>query len=162
MTIIVTNISSHSHAPTPLFSFVSDNYTAGQIHNAIMTGCAAYDDFDLAIADPISLNSTGNIQPGNVLQFYRGDSAAVLLQGYDNAMELPGSPNLVPNPPLPPDTIPIAWECLNRTIGASIPLMHARGAMDIPEWGVAICVLAPICWIFVLWERRNFARHGLC
>ena len=101
------------------FFFVSDNYTTSQVKSVIKWNCTAF-----SASDPISFNSTGNIQPGSVLQLYRGDTAAMILQGYDNANEQRDNPNLAPNPPFPSNVSVDAWLCMNATIGRSIPLMH--------------------------------------
>jgi hypothetical protein len=142
MMITPVDMNNIETPATPAFFFVSDIYTANEMYDTILTQCW---ESNLLFGAIIPLNSTGNIQPESVLQFYRGDSAAVLLQGYDNAKELPGSPNLVPNPPFPPNVNADAWGCLNRTIGASIPLMHGGG--DMPPWGLAICILSAILLI---------------
>ena len=101
------------------FFFVSDNYTTNQVKEMLSKNCTSFN-----VADPILLNSTGNIQPGSVAQLYRGDTAALLIQGYDNTNEQRDNQTLVPNPPFPSNVSVGAWVCMNRTIGASIPLMH--------------------------------------
>ena len=108
--------------PTTPFFVVADSYTVGQIRE-IMNGSAPCTSMN--ISDPIPFNSTGNLQLGSVVQYYRGDSAAVLLRGYENAKESPSSPNLVPNPPFPQDASLAGWNCINKTIGESIPLMYS-------------------------------------
>ena len=102
----------------PPFFFVSDNWTATNVMSAIADSCG-----DFTISDPIEFNSTGNIGAGNVVQFYREDSAAIVLQGYENALELPDRPDLVSNPPFPPTVNMAAWSCLNSTIEKDIPLL---------------------------------------
>lgn len=111
---------------TPPYSFVSDNYTVGQVSNTLNDNC-----FGLTISDPILLNSTGNIRRGSVLQYYRGDSAAILLRGYEDAQGLPG------NLPFPPSVNATTWACLNSTIASSIPLMSPPG-YHFPWWGVLL------------------------
>lgn len=105
------------HSPLP-FIFVSDHWTACNVRHMITRSCR-----DLWTYRPVPFNSTGDIGLGHVLQYYRGDSAAMVLPGYDNANELPDNPNLGPNPPLPPTADPRAWRCLNTTIGESIPMV---------------------------------------
>lgn len=133
---------------TTSFFFVSDMYSAGEVRAAINTTC-----IDVTVSDPISFNSTGNLQPGSVVQYYRGDTAAILLQGYEDAKEVPGSPNLVPNPPFPPNVNMAKWECLNSTIGESIPLMN--GASGFPRWGIALIFIVPVLVLCFLWCARG-------
>lgn len=122
---------------TPPFFFVSDTYTAGEVKRTIIANCA-----NVTVGDPTPLNSTGNLYAGGVVQLYRGDSAAILLQGYDNTKELTGNSTPVPNPPLPPSINMSIWTCLNGTIGESIPL--TSGTSSFPQWGIALCVLLPL------------------
>ena len=116
--ILHNNLTTNSTPTTPFF-FVSDNYTAFQVQQAVHQQCS-----DIIVDHPIPFNSTGNIQLGGVVQYYRGDTAAIIPQGYEDAKKLPDSPNLMPNPPFPLGTHAIAWMCLNSTIGESIPLMY--------------------------------------
>lgn len=133
-------ITSGANDTLPFF-FVSDTYSAGEVKGAITASCT-----DVTVSDPIPFNSTGNIQTRSVVQFYRGGSAAALLQGYDNTVGSSGSPNVVPNPPFPPGANISMWTCLNGTIGASIPLMN--GASHFPVWGIILCVILPLLSIF--------------
>ena len=120
---------------TPPFFFVSDEYSAGQVEYAINTNCSL-----LATAsDPIPFNSTGNIQPGNVVQLYRGDSAAILLRGYNTA-----------GPPLLQSIDTVTWTCLNLTIGESIPLVDSVNAP--PLWAIAFIAI-PLAIGFVILHR---------
>ena len=98
--------------PRPFF-FVSDDYTAGQIIFPIRTLCPN----DFVISDRIPFNSTGNIQKRSVVQSYRGYTAVIVFQGYEDLKELPD------NSPFPPGINVKTWTCLNNTIGDSIPLM---------------------------------------
>ena len=113
--------------PTTPFFFVSDNYTALHMKKTIRNSCW---HISLDISDSIPFNSTGNIQWENAVQFYRGDSAAIFVPGYDNTKELPNDPKLVPNPPFPQDIRLDALTCSNSTIGESIPLMDGGLELD--------------------------------
>jgi hypothetical protein len=136
---------------TPPFFFVSDNYTVGQVRNALDENC-----FGLTISDPIQFNSTGNIQYGSVVQYYRGDSAAILLRGYEDAME---SPN---NSPFQLTINVTTWACLNGTIGASIPLMNRSSGHRFPLWGVFLITLGLVALFgyygYLAYTRGYFNR----
>lgn len=139
-------IASRANNTLP-FLFVSDGYTAGEVTQDITRECA-----DVIVSDPIPFNSTGNVRRGSVVQYYRGESAAILLQGYENAKGMPGNPNLAPNPPFPPTVNMSMWVLLNSTVGESIPLLNP--APGFPSWAITVCVLFPIisllgcCWFF--------------
>jgi hypothetical protein len=137
--VVEMTITSRANGTLP-FSFVSDAFTAGEVNGTIITNC-----IDAIVSDPIPFNSTGNIQPRSVVQYYRGGTAAILLQGYDNSKESPSSSNPVPNPPFPPSINITSWECLNSTIGESLPLMN--GGSGFPHWAIALCAILPILLI---------------
>ena len=144
------------------FYFVSDHYTALEMKYTLNQACWP---FGLDMVDPIPFNSTGNIRPGSVVQYYRGDSAAIVLEGYDNAMELPGRPDFVHDPSFPPNVNLDAMGCFNATIQDSIPLMHG---WVFPGWGIALSVLLPLfallclilvyCLVVHIREYRNRDR----
>jgi len=98
-----------------LFFFISDSDSAMEVQGAIQGNCS-----DVTVGDPIPFNSTNNLQLDTVVQYYRGDSAAILLRGYDSTRESSGSPNFTS---FPPSVNMSTWGCLNYTIGESIPLM---------------------------------------
>lgn len=127
----------------PPFYFVADSFTAGQINITVYAQCP-----NLTISDPIPFNSTGDIEPGSVVQLYRGATAAVLLQGYDDANEQLNNPNLVPNPPFSSDASMAVWSCLNTTIGASIPL---REGARLKAWYIVVPVVLGISLLLFLW-----------
>ena len=138
----------------PLF-FVSDSLTVDKMKDAINAACG--NSVHMVLSDPISFNSTGNIQKRNLVQFYRGDSAAMFLQGYNNADEKPGGP--VPNPPLPSDATVYAWNCFNETIGKSIPLFENKASKGLAIGsGVGAAVLVIIVGFIVYWCHSKKKR----
>jgi hypothetical protein len=140
------------------FFFVSDMYSVGEVKASINASC-----IDMIVSDPIPFNSTGNINPGSVVQYYRGDSAAIVLRGYEDAKEMPGNLSMVPNPPFPPNINMSGWACLNSTVGGSIPLMH--GGSGLPPYKIALCVVLPssfvlgICYYCIHKSIRNRTRR---
>lgn len=133
---------------TAQFLLVSDNYTVDQTKTVLSKNCTG-----LNASDPTPFNSTGNILSENIFQFYRGDSAAVIIPGYDNTKELSDSPNLVPNPPLPSNFSSSDWVCLNETIGASIPLMHGGSSHLARNIAVPIAVVFAV--VALVWCCRK-------
>ena len=106
------------------FHFISDHHSATEVQSAIRGNCT-----DVKVENLALFNSTNDLRPDTVVQFYRGDSAAILLQGYDNTREVPGSADSVPNPPFPSSVNMSTWGCLNYTIGESIPLMNSASSL---------------------------------
>ena len=139
----------HGTFDTPVpFYFVSDNYTAGQVRIALDENCA-----EVATSDPIRFNSTGNIRLEEVVQFYRGDTAAMLF------------PDTMPS--IPPGGDRVLWSCLNETIGASIPLMnrsYLNGWGRLPGWLVwficlgALIIFVSFCCIADHYGKRFFEK----
>ena len=154
----ITLLNDGSEAPP--FFFISDLYTALEIRKAINKGCYFR---NIHISPPILFNSTGNIKLGNVVQYYRGDSAAIVLQGYDNSEELPGRPDLIYSPPFPPNVSYNDWQCINTSIGDAIPTIH--GETHFPVFGIDLSValstrslilFAVLYWYFCV--RNNNKR----
>ena len=144
---------SVQYRPVPPFFFVSDNYTVVQMNATINNVCAGYNVF--TISTPITLNSTGNIKPESVVQFYRGDSAALLLQGYDNTEELSGHPHMIPNPPFPPEVGLDLISCIDRTVAKSIPLMDGGGLSALEKGAIAGGVIS---FVLALWAIRRYRK----
>jgi hypothetical protein len=120
-------------APSRPYFFVSDSYTVFQMDLTIRAGCSGY---HLNVSEPIPFNSTGDIQLGSVYQYYRGDSAAMLIQGYDNTKGVPS------------DTLMTAWGCFNDTIGQSIPLMDTDNSKVAT---IAVAVTLVVIQLLLLW-----------
>ena len=118
------------------FLLISDKYSAAEVRTAIMANCSS-----VKVGDPIPFNSTGDLRSDTVVQFYRGDSAAILLQGYKNTGELPGRSDLAPNPPFPPSINMTTWACLNHTIGGAIPLMNDASSLSPPPAFLGVFIL---------------------
>ena len=133
-------IASSANSTALPFFFISDMYSAGEVKTSITTNCTG-----VVVSDPIPFNSTGNIQLGSVVQYYRGETAAIVLRGYENAKEMPGSPGLAPNPPFPPSINVTEWACLNATIGGSIPLMN--GSSHLAPWKIVLAVVLPVLFV---------------
>lgn len=104
--MVELTITANANDSVPFF-FISDNDSAIEIQGAIQGSCS-----DVAVSDPIPFNSTNNLQLDTVVQYYRGDSTR----------ESSGSPNFTP---FLSSVNTSTRECLNYTIGESIPLMSS-------------------------------------
>ena len=150
---------SNATVPPSKFIFVAENQTVFQINNTVSENCTTH----WTTSTPIAFNSTGNLLPESVIQYYRGESAVVLLQGYDNTKVQPNSPNLVPNPPMSSNVSAEAWECLNVTIGESIPLMQTSSGL--PKGtkiglGVGLGLGLPALILFICWWSKHGKKKG--
>ena len=131
---------------------VADLYSGNETQKAI-NHCGG---LNITISGPILFNSTGNIEPGSVVQYYRGDSAAITLQGYDNTKGLSDNKTLVPNPPFPDNTWKEAWDCINKTTGETIPLME--GGPPLSPGGI-VGIVVSLVFVFVVLPSICFYRH---
>lgn len=119
------------------FYFVSDGYSAAGVRDAIRGNCS-----DVTVGAPVPFHSTGNPRPDTIVQFYRGDSAAITLERYNNTGG-PGGSGLVPNPPFPSNVNASTWACLNYTIGESIPLMNAASSFSTSTVLLGVLLFSP-------------------
>lgn len=134
---------------TPFF-LVSDKLSADEVGGALKKQCPKT---RLKIKKPIKFNSTGNIQLGSVVQYYRGDTVAMILQGFEDAKQLPG------NPQFPPNMDMTTWECLNVTVGQSVPLT-ARHHPSKFWWIFLLCLFGPAAVVgIVYWIKDYFYRR---
>ena len=78
MKVIQSTPKDLSNLTYPPFYFVSDEYSGNQTV-AQISMCAYVFTMKYTIDGSIPFNSTGNIQLGSVVQYYRGDSAAITL-----------------------------------------------------------------------------------
>ena len=66
-------IASSANSTALPFFFISDMYSVGEVKTSITTNCT-----DVVVSDPIPFN----IQLGSVVQYYRGETAEIVLSGY--------------------------------------------------------------------------------
>ena len=136
--------------PTRPFYLIADQYSGNQTIYWIRY-CGLAHRFNITIDRPIQFNSTGNIQPGSVVQYYRGDSVAVTLQGYDNTKGLSDNKTLVPNPPFPGDAWRPMWYCINTTTKNSIPLMKGGPPLTGAQFGGVLGGVLGFVTLLMIW-----------
>ena len=163
-TLVTVEITAGNFTQSPSFFFVSDIHSARQMRQALLNStCSVWTVSQLhqfGMSEPSE-------RPESIVQYYRGDSAAVFLQGYDNRMEQDDNPNLVPNPPFPQNVSMDAWGCLNSTIGRAIPLMRgadppspkAKIGGGVVGGFIGVLVGAVVCGLVRRWWR-NRPRYG--
>ena len=140
--------------PTISFVFVSDDWTVDQVKKWLEKKCD-----DLKIDKPTAFNSTGDVRLGSVLQYYRGDTAAILLPGYEDAKNLTG------DPPFPQSMNADTWRCVNKTIGDSIPLMDGpvQGWSNWAKYfvGFGCVIVLLLCYLAYKFLEKSSIYRGI-
>ncbi|KZV98194.1 hypothetical protein EXIGLDRAFT_728659 [Exidia glandulosa HHB12029] len=109
-----------SPAPIATYHVVSDNNTVHALIDTLTTNCSTISNKPLT-AKSFS-GGAGDPQPETTIQYYRSSSVALTLDGYNNTAALSDDTSL-PNTPLPSSLDQTFLNCLNVTIGASVPLI---------------------------------------
>ncbi|PPQ74898.1 hypothetical protein CVT24_003051 [Panaeolus cyanescens] len=150
---------TYQSTPPYKFHIVADNTTAQFLNVAISYSCTQYNASPggITITTPVpymknSSNSSDYLpSPEDVVQFYRASSVALFLEGYNNTELVfnPTSTSLALAPQvLAPNISRNFVDCVNHTIGMSVPLVGgalvARGA---PNGVYAGAMLAVLIWV---------------
>ena len=109
------------------FYFVADNQTATTMVPIIQANCNS--SLISSISNPpvpykSSDPQTPGPRPEKAVQYYRGSTAVLMLEGYNDTAQLSDDTTL-PDTPLPTNIDATLLSCLNQTLGSSIPLVDA-------------------------------------
>ncbi|EJD46887.1 hypothetical protein AURDEDRAFT_184133 [Auricularia subglabra TFB-10046 SS5] len=113
-------------APPPTSSayhVIADNSTAAALIGTITESCGA-DIANKPLRSKPFTGSPDDPRPESAIQYYRASSVVLTLDGYNNTAAL-GDDAKLPDTPLPTGINTTFMDCLNRTIGASVPLVDA-------------------------------------
>lgn len=102
------------------FFSISDKYDLTEVQ-----GLTQGKRSGLTVSDRIQFNPTDNLQLSAAVQSLCGGDVAALVGNCNNARELPGGQNFVSDPPSTSSINMGVWECLNYTVGESMPLVNA-------------------------------------
>lgn len=127
-----------SPAPVTTYHLVSDNNTVVALIGTLATGCPNITNQPL-IAKAFSGNAS-DPQPESTVQYYRASSVALTLDGYNNTAALSDDANL-PATPLPTGIDQSFLNCLNQTIGDSVPLVDAAFLLSPNVWLMLISIM---------------------
>ena len=115
---------------TSTFRIIADNTTVVALINQLGTNCSNVLVSHDSTPTPYSNSSgtSGPPRPEEVIQYYRASSAALTLDGYNDTSVFAG--NGTPSVPLPSNVDVALLNCLNLTIGESIPLMDGGSMLN--------------------------------
>ncbi|CAE6491702.1 unnamed protein product [Rhizoctonia solani] len=137
---------------TASYYLVGDADTVSAVMEAVVAQCSVANATGTPVDDN---NSTVHVE--QAVQYYRSSSFMLALTSYNNSASLPSNAptdnNTAPLPPsadtpLPTGTNTTFLNCLNETIGASIPIMDAApGALRATSGLNAVGILWLMIWL---------------
>lgn len=103
------------------FHLLADNETVVSLIGSVSNNCSLGNS---TVLTPIALNTSDptSPRPEQAVQYYRASSVVLTLDGYNNTAALTNS-NSTPDTPLPSWVDQSFLDCLNQTIGTSVPLV---------------------------------------
>jgi len=141
-------VSRLSLPSSSTFQFLSDHTTTHSIIHDVIKYCPigdSYINYENTAIPYISSFPTSP-KPEQAVQYYRGSTAVLTLDGYNNTIRVNGTDDI----PLPKDVDEGLLNCLNSTIGEAIILVDgisSSGRRYFPD--SSSIALAYLLWIFV-------------
>jgi len=138
-----------SNNTNSIFRVVSDNTTVTALIDSINANCS----LNLASSSstspfPYNASALDAPKPEQAVEYYRASSVVLTLDGYNNTDALTGEAN-VTSTPLPAGIDTTLLDCLNQTIGLSVPLIDSASG----RWstsGVGLVWMVSVFWFFNL------------
>ena len=137
------------------FFILADNSTVISLIDFVSTNCSSLinnptsSSVDI-IPPPFNSSDPLEPRPESAIQYYRASSVVLLLDGYNNTGALSPS-NLTSNSPLPVWVDQPLLNCLNYTIGQSVPLMNpGPGWWQYMSSPVVVMIMWAILYIITL------------
>ena len=114
---------SNNSSPNTTFHVLSDNTTVSSLISTVTTNCSTFLSKSSSTSPfPFNASSPNAPQPEQAIQYYRASSTVLTLDGYNNSATFSSNESM-PDTPLPPNIDMKLLECLNQTIGLSVPLV---------------------------------------
>lgn len=133
-----------SNSTNTTFYLLADNSTVSSLITTIDTNCSSHLSSSSSTTAIVYNSSDPNApQPPQAVQYYRASSVVLTLDGYNDTAVL-GSDASIPDTPLPTNIDTTLLDCVNQTIGLSVPLIDAAGA----RWTAAPAI--GLFWVFWL------------
>ena len=143
------NFISNSSSTTSLH-VLADNSTVTSLISSISANCSSFlSPSSSTAARPYNASDPNAPQPAQAVQYYRASSVVLTLDGYNDTAALSNDTNAV-DTPLPTDIDVNLLNCVNQTIGVSVPLINGAGARLVGGPGAgAILGLFWVAWFLV-------------
>lgn len=125
-------ISNSSNATT--FRILADNTTVVDLIADIQANCTSnLSGSSSTTSSPYNDSLNALPQPEQAIQYFRASSVALTLDGYNNTGAL--GPDGSSDTPLQSNIDAVLLDCLNQTIGASVPLVDGSVRWATPSMG---------------------------
>ena len=120
------------------YHVVADNTTVTSLVSSINEKCSSFftpGNSTLATTTRPDMITSYNAsapnatKPENAIQYYRASSVVLTLDGYNNSAVFTNDTN-APDTPLPTTLNTSALDCLNKTIGDSVPLVDPSSSFS--------------------------------
>jgi hypothetical protein len=125
---------------------LSDNTTVAALITTIGANCSSHLTSNTSSSPtPFNASTVDGSEPEQAVEYYRASSVVLTLDGYNNTEALTGKENFT-NAPLPSGIDTSLLDCLNQTIGFSVPLIDAATT----RWatpGMGIIETISVFWI---------------
>ncbi|KAK7447381.1 hypothetical protein VKT23_014091 [Stygiomarasmius scandens] len=135
-----------SNSQNTTFHVVADNQTVIDLITDINTNCTSFINNSSSTSTPLVFNDSDPSAPNaqSAIQYYRASSVVLTLDGYNNSATWNNATNDTADTPLPSNIDNNLKDCLNFTIGTTVPLVD--GAL--PTWSVPNMGLLALVWVF--------------
>ncbi|KAF8152352.1 hypothetical protein B0H34DRAFT_663786 [Crassisporium funariophilum] len=113
--------------PPYTFRVISDNATIDYLHTALIYSCNRENANRFGVIftapEPYGLDSSADPSPLDAVQYYRASSVVLTLDGYNNTAAIDPTDTLVAAREIPGNVSKYFLNCLNETIGVTVPLI---------------------------------------
>jgi len=129
---------------------ITDNSTAVYLRTTISSSCQ--NTTSLIVSPPFPYNSSvaGSPKPEQSIQYYRASSVVLTLDGYNDTIVLSSNSTGTPIP-LPSGVDIGLLNCVNQTIGFSVPLVGASSSKYYAPLSLFLVFLAWTIWLADYW-----------
>jgi hypothetical protein len=114
-----------SNSTSTAFHLLADNSTVTSLISSIGANCS-YSLASASSTSPTAFNASdiNSPKPEQAVEYYRASSVVLTLDGYNNSGALSNDTN-APDTPLPMGIDTTLLNCLNLTIGLSVPISNS-------------------------------------
>lgn len=124
-----------SNSTNTTYRLLADNTTVADLIPEIQKQCSSnLSGNSSSVPSAYNDSLTALPQPEQAIQYYRASSVALSLDGYNNTGAL--GPEGTPDTPLPTNIDTTLLNCLNQTIGTTVPLVGSSVRWATPNVGI--------------------------
>ena len=145
----MTQANFVSNGTNTTFHLLADNSTVTSLISTIDGNCSSsLSSSSSTTAVPYNTSDPNAPRPEQAVEYYRASSVVLTLDGYNNTAALSDDSNAA-DTPLPTNIDTTLLDCLNQTIGLSVPLVDAAGARWATGPGMGAVGLFWVAWLLI-------------